>query len=103
MDKNKCPKLKTKKKFCEKKVFSYRNKPKTFLTKMRAFSRKITFLHILALLQKKRPTMSKKNPNFAFCKTFFGFFFAPKKTTPSKLRSFEKCLGFFRLCKNFAD
>ena len=37
---------------CQKKVFFYANKSKIFFSKMRAFSRKITFLHILAIFGK---------------------------------------------------
>ena len=35
-------------------IFSYANKPTTLFSKMRAFSRKITFLHIFAKIRKNR-------------------------------------------------
>jgi hypothetical protein len=96
MDKNKCPKLKTQKKFYEKKNFFYRNKLKTFFLKMRAFSRKITFLHFFC---KTRPITSKKTPILHFAKFFLVFFSSRKKRHHHSSESFKSAWGFLDCAK----
>ena len=91
MDKNKCPKLKTQKKFCGKKYFFYRNKSKTLFTKMRAFSRKITFLHFFA----KLTDHVQKKPQFCILQNFFWFFFRAEKNETIKAQVLQKVLGVF--------
>ncbi len=54
MDIKSMSKIRILKKVCRKMFFSYANKPKTLFSKMRAFSRKITFLHFFGKIQKKR-------------------------------------------------
>jgi len=48
-----CPKFKLAKKFPKKKIFFYHHKSKNFFLKMRAFSRKITFLTIFCKNRQK--------------------------------------------------
>jgi len=96
MDKNKCPKMKTQKKFCEKKFFFYRNKSKTLFTKMRAFSRKITFLHLFAKTDRPCP---KKTPILHFAKLFLVFFSRRKKRDHQSSESSKSAWGFLDCAK----
>ena len=85
----KCPKSETSKKFWEKKNFFCRNKLKNFFSKMRAFSRKITFLTLFQKSQKngqKKMDMGKKNPNL-------GFFFVIRK---NQKKQYSPC---YHYCK----
>ncbi len=91
MDKNKCPKMKTRKKFCEKIFFFYRNKSKTLFPEMRAFSRKITFLHFFAKTGRPCP----KKPQFCILQNFFWFFFSAEKKDTIKAQALRNVLGVF--------